>query len=128
MKQLALLPLAALAAGALILGRAPIHPALALPVAQAGPPPTQPIPGLEVLVRDSLHLVRGKRVGLITNHTAVTRSGRHAVDLLHATPGVRLTALYAPEHGIRGTVDGGEHIAAGRDARTGVPILSLYGR
>lgn len=88
----------------------------------------RPVPGLEVLLRDSLHLVRGKRVGLITNHTAVTRDGRHAVDVLHRHPEVRLAALFAPEHGIRGTADGGAAIANGRDTRTGVPIYSLYGR
>jgi uncharacterized protein YbbC (DUF1343 family) len=86
-----------------------------------------PLPGIDVLLRDSLHLVRGRRVGLITNHTAVTRDGRSDVDVLHATPGVRLVALYAPEHGIRGTTEGGEAIGSGRDARTGVPVFSLYG-
>jgi uncharacterized protein YbbC (DUF1343 family) len=86
-----------------------------------------PLPGIDVLLRDSLHLVRGKRVGLITNHTAVTRDGRSDVDVLFATPGVRLTALFGPEHGIRGNVDGGESIGAGRDPKTGVPVYSLYG-
>ncbi|HSU13975.1 DUF1343 domain-containing protein [Longimicrobium sp.] len=84
-------------------------------------------PGLEVLLRDSLHLVRGKRVGLITNHTAVTPDGRSAIDLLHQHPQVRLVALFGPEHGIRGNVDGGAHIASQRDARTGLTIHSLYG-
>ncbi|HYW06571.1 MAG TPA: exo-beta-N-acetylmuramidase NamZ domain-containing protein, partial [Longimicrobium sp.] len=69
---------------------------------------TAPIPGLEVLLRDSIHLVRGKRVGLITNHTAVTRDGRHAVDVLFRRRDVRLVALFAPEHGIRGVADGGK--------------------
>jgi len=86
-----------------------------------------PLPGIDVLLRDSLHLVRGRRVGLITNHTAVTRGGRSDVDVLFATPGVRLVALFAPEHGIRGTTEGGEAISGGRDARTGVPVFSLYG-
>ena len=85
------------------------------------------LPGIDVLLRDSLHLVRGRRVGLITNQTAVTRDGRSDVDVLHATPGVQLVALYAPEHGIRGTTEGGESIGNGRDARTGVPVFSLYG-
>jgi uncharacterized protein YbbC (DUF1343 family) len=130
MKPLAFVPLAALPAIAVLLAQ-PAPPRESSPPVtevRAARPPTQPVPGLEVLVRDSIHLVRGKRAGLITNHTAVTRAGRHAVDLLHATPGVRLAALYAPEHGIRGNVDGGEHIANGRDARTGVPVFSLYGR
>ncbi|HEX8321535.1 DUF1343 domain-containing protein [Longimicrobium sp.] len=85
------------------------------------------IPGLEVLLRDSLHLVRGKRVGLITNHTAVTRDGRSAIDALHRHPDVRLVALFGPEHGLRGNVDGGERIGTSRDSRTGLPVFSLYG-
>lgn len=109
-------------AAPVVLGGA-VAPTVGAPV-----PVVAPTPGLEVLLRDSLHLVRGKRVGLITNHTAVTRGGRHAVDVLHAHPDVTLAALYAPEHGIRGDVDGGESIANGRDARTGVPVFSLYGR
>jgi uncharacterized protein YbbC (DUF1343 family) len=86
------------------------------------------IPGLEVLLRDSLHLVRGKRVGLITNQTAVTADGRSGVDALMANPDVHLVALFAGEHGIRGTVDGGESIGSSRDPRSGLPVHSLYGR
>jgi uncharacterized protein YbbC (DUF1343 family) len=85
------------------------------------------VTGLEVLVRDSLQLVRGKRVGLITNQTAVTSRGEHAVDLLARTPGVRLVALFGPEHGVRGNIEGGERIADQRDSATGVPVYSLYG-
>lgn len=85
-------------------------------------------PGLEVFLRDSVKLVRGKRVGLITNHSAVTRDGRSAIDVLHAAPGVRLVALFAPEHGLRGNVGGGEAIRDGRDPRSGIPVFSLYGR
>src|SRR5688500_5801052 len=116
--------LAAAAAAALLCGAAIARPlqtapaeARELPAALAvhSPPPAVR-PGLEVLLRDSLHLVRGRRVGLITNHTAVTADGRSAVDVLHDHPDVRLVALYAPEHGIRGNVDGGDHIANGRDA------------
>jgi uncharacterized protein YbbC (DUF1343 family) len=84
-------------------------------------------PGLEVLLSDSLHLVRGKRVGLITNQTALARDGRHAIDLLHTAPGVALTALFAPEHGIRGQAGPGERIEGGVDESTGLPIHSLYG-
>jgi uncharacterized protein YbbC (DUF1343 family) len=107
-----------------------------VPPPAAAPPPAaqQParqqgvIPGLEVLVRDSLHLVRGKRVGLITNQSAVTRSGELAADLLARTPGVQLVALFGPEHGIRGELEAGETVAAGRDTKTGVPVFSLYDR
>jgi uncharacterized protein YbbC (DUF1343 family) len=127
-----MIPLAALPVAAVLAfgGSRPSAPVqTAPPAARAAEAAAQEvIPGLEILLRDSLHLVRGKRVGLITNHTAITRDGRHAADVLHRAPGVRLTALFAPEHGIRGTVDGGEAIAGGRDPRTGVPIHSLYGR
>jgi uncharacterized protein YbbC (DUF1343 family) len=83
--------------------------------------------GLEVLVRDSLALVRGKRVGLITNQTAVTSRGEHAVDVLARAPGVRLAALFGPEHGVRGTYEGGARVENQRDSATGIPVYSLYG-
>src|SRR5918999_3548220 len=83
--------------------------------------------GVEVLLRDSLHVLRGKRVGLITNHTGRDRTGTSTIDLLHRAPGVRLTALFGPEHGIRGTAQDGVKISSGVDSATGVPIYSLYG-
>jgi uncharacterized protein YbbC (DUF1343 family) len=86
------------------------------------------LPGLEVLLRDSAQLVRGKRVGFITNQTAVTSTGTSGIDLIHSAPGVQLVALYGPEHGLRGDVEGGVQIASDRDAKTGVPIFSLYGK
>lgn len=103
------------------------------PASQAAPPASAPgarqevVPGLEVLVRDSMHLVRGKRVGFITNQSAVTRSGEHAADFLRRS-GVNLVALFGPEHGIRGDLEAGATVTAGRDARTGVPVFSLYDR
>ncbi|MBC7187167.1 MAG: DUF1343 domain-containing protein [Calditrichaeota bacterium] len=72
-------------------------------------------------------LLKGKRVGVITNHTGIDRQGRHIADLLHEAPGVTLSKLFAPEHGIRGTAEAGAQIGAEVDAKTGVPILSLYG-
>jgi uncharacterized protein YbbC (DUF1343 family) len=84
-------------------------------------------PGITTLVTDSVHLITGKRVGLITNHTGRDAAGRSSIDLLFKTPGVRLTALFAPEHGIRGAAEGGARIASGVDAKTGVPVYSLYG-
>ncbi len=88
----------------------------------------QVVPGLEVILAEQKSLMRGKRVGLITNHTAVDRRGRHAVDLLAASPDVHLTALFAPEHGIRGAVQAGGEVAGSRDRKTGVPVYSLYGK
>jgi uncharacterized protein YbbC (DUF1343 family) len=83
--------------------------------------------GVEVLLRDSLRVLQGKRVGLITNHTGRDRNGTSTIDLLHRAPGVRLTALFAPEHGIRGAAADGVKIESGVDSATGVPIHSLYG-
>jgi uncharacterized protein YbbC (DUF1343 family) len=85
-------------------------------------------PGITVLLADSAHLVRGKRVGLITNHTGRDERGRSSIDLLHSAPGVKLVALFSPEHGIRGTITGGERISSGVDEKTGVPVYSLYGK
>jgi uncharacterized protein YbbC (DUF1343 family) len=84
-------------------------------------------PGLDVLLSDSLHLVRGRRVGLITNHTGVDRDGRSGIDRIHESLEVDLVALYSPEHGIRGTAMAGELVDSSMDAATGLPIHSLYG-
>ncbi len=84
-------------------------------------------PGIEVLLTDSIHLVEGRRVGLITNHTGIDASGVASIDRLMAAPEVHLVALFSPEHGIRGTVRGGDVIDSSRDAETGLPIHSLYG-
>ena len=85
------------------------------------------IPGVEVLLRDSMHLVRGKRVGFVTNQTALTSTGEAAIDVLARAPGMQLVALYGPEHGLRGGVEAGKKIESGRDEKTGIPVFSLYG-
>ena len=108
------------------------HAALAATVFACATAPAAQSPqrvrlGIEVLLSDSMHLIRGKRVGLITNHTGVVPDGRSSIDLLHRANGVRLTALFAPEHGIRGQADAGERIQASIDSATGVQIYSLYG-
>jgi len=84
-------------------------------------------PGIEVLLSDSLTLVKGRRVGLITNHTGIDHRRRPTIDLLAARTDLRLVALFSPEHGIRGTARPGEKILGGTDERTGLPIHSLYG-
>ncbi len=82
--------------------------------------------GIDVLVRDQFAQLAGLRVGLITNQTGIDR-GRHAtLDLLAAAPGVKLVALFSPEHGIRGALDQAK-IDDSRDEKTGLPIYSLYG-
>jgi len=83
-------------------------------------------PGLEVLLEQNLSLVRGRRVGVVTNHSAVTSDLAHIVDVLLAA-GVNLTALYGPEHGVRGDIADGQEIPSGKDPRTGVAVHSLYG-
>ena len=85
------------------------------------------VPGVEVLLQDSLHLLRGKRVGLITNHTGRDRKGTSTIDLLYRAPGVKLVALFGPEHGIRGAAKAGEKIGSSVDSATGLPVRSLYG-
>jgi len=86
------------------------------------------VPGVEVLLGDSLQLIRGKRVGLITNHSGRDRRGASTIDLLFRAPGVRLTALFGPEHGLRGVAQAGESVSTTTDSATGVPIYSLYGQ
>lgn len=73
-------------------------------------------------------LIDGKRVGLVTNHTAVLSNGKHIADVLHEYSGTTLTALFGPEHGIRGDAPDGRTIRDTIDARTGVPVYSLYGK
>jgi uncharacterized protein YbbC (DUF1343 family) len=83
--------------------------------------------GLDVLMADNAALLAGRRVGLITNHTGVDREGTSVIDLLHAHPDVDLVALFSPEHALTGRAAAGEHVASGRDPRTGLPVHSLYG-
>jgi uncharacterized protein YbbC (DUF1343 family) len=83
-------------------------------------------PGIEVFMADLPARLRGKRVGLITNASAVDRARTPVIDLVARHPDLKLVALLAAEHGIRGTVAEGARIADERDPQTGVPIYSLY--
>ena len=83
-------------------------------------------PGIEVLIADSAHLVRNRRVGLMTNHTGIDRAGTSDVERLLGA-GVTLVALFSPEHGFRGAAPPGEHVTSSTDTATGLPIYSLYG-
>jgi uncharacterized protein YbbC (DUF1343 family)/CubicO group peptidase (beta-lactamase class C family) len=83
------------------------------------------LPGIDVLARGDFAPLKGKRVGLVTNHTGLSASGVPTIDLLHKAPGVQLVALFSPEHGIRGIVDA--DVPSSQDERTGLPIHSLYG-
>ncbi len=83
--------------------------------------------GIDVLKRDGFRPLQGRRVGLITNHTGVSREGTSTVELLHKAPGVNLVALFSPEHGFQGKLDEG-NIRDTRDATTGLVVFSLYGK
>lgn len=71
-------------------------------------------------------MVEGKRVGLLSNHTGIV-GNRHTLDLL-LDEGLNVTTIFSPEHGFRGTADAGEKVSTSRDSRTGLPIVSLYGK
>jgi uncharacterized protein YbbC (DUF1343 family)/CubicO group peptidase (beta-lactamase class C family) len=80
--------------------------------------------GIDVLAAEGFASLKGKRIGLITNHTGLTREGKRNIDAMLAA-GVDLKALYSPEHGISGREDQ-ENIGHGRDDATGLPVWSLY--
>jgi len=90
--------------------------------------------GLDVLLREAqtggqhAALLTGKRIGLVTNMTGVDRQLRSNVDLLAAHPGWTLAALFGPEHGVRGDAQAGVAVDNARDAATGLPVYSLYGK
>lgn len=89
------------------------------------PIPGQVLTGLDLLVEENFRPLEGKRVGLVTNHTAVDRRGRSAVELFAQAKSLRLVALFSPEHGIAGTAN--SPVAHGTDPLTGLPVWSLYG-
>ena len=84
--------------------------------------------GIEVLKEQNFRCLEGKRVGLITNPTGVDNRMRSTIDILHEAPNVNLVALYGPEHGVRGDVHAGDHVTDIKDATTGLPVYSLYGK
>lgn len=83
--------------------------------------------GIEVLAENNFELLKGKRVGLITNATGVNSSLVSTIDLIDQAEGVELAALYGPEHGVRGEYAAGDKVKTYVDERTGVTVFSLYG-
>lgn len=83
--------------------------------------------GIDVLAAQGFRPIQGLRVGLVTNQTSVDSRGVPTRVVLKKAPGVRLTALYTPEHGIEGTIPAGKYVATRKDAVTGLPAHSLYG-
>lgn len=106
----------------------------AAPGSQAPKRPEAPVrpggvrPGVEVFLEKYLDLVRGKRVGLITNPTGADSRLRSTVDLLARHPAVKLVALYGPEHGVRGDAQAGEYVRFYDDPVYHLPVFSLYGQ
>jgi uncharacterized protein YbbC (DUF1343 family) len=118
--------LAALASGtlAMLLACAPDVPGAE---SETGEPAAAVVTGLEALLRDGPGVLEGRRIGLITNHTGIDRTGTIGIDRLHDDPRLELVALFSPEHSITGRLEAGEHVDSSRDADTGLPIHSLYG-
>jgi uncharacterized protein YbbC (DUF1343 family) len=83
--------------------------------------------GIEVLKSQNFKLLEGKRIGLITNPTGVDNALKSTIDILHEASNVNLVALFGPEHGVRGNVHAGDKVDNNTDAKTGLPVYSLYG-
>jgi uncharacterized protein YbbC (DUF1343 family) len=81
--------------------------------------------GIDVLEAQKFAPLRGKRVGLITNHTGVDANGKTTIELLKRAPGVQLVALFSPEHGLAGQLDA--KVPSSKDSSSGLPVFSLYG-
>ncbi|MBO4447515.1 MAG: DUF1343 domain-containing protein [Bacteroidales bacterium] len=84
-------------------------------------------PGIEVLRDSGFACLQGKRVALVTNPSGVDRNMRSSIEILASAPGVKLVALMAPEHGVRGDIWAGGKVESGTDPLTGLPVHSLYG-
>lgn len=82
--------------------------------------------GFDVLARDGFAALKGPRIGLVVNPSSIDRGRAHLVDRVAAAKDVKLTALFSPEHGLRGASD--TEVASGRDEKTGLPVHSLYGK
>lgn len=94
---------------------------------EPAPPATKGVMlGIDVLEAEGFATVKGKRIGLLTHPAGVNRLGVPTVDVLRRAPGVKLVALFGPEHGIHGDAPAAVSVASGTDARTGLPVHSLY--
>ncbi|MEV0601481.1 DUF1343 domain-containing protein [Streptomyces sp. NPDC050315] len=97
--------------------------------ASAAPPPSGGRPvrtGFDRLSADGYALLSGQRVGVVTNPTGITQDAQHLVDVMHADKGVRLTAVFGPEHGFRGTAQAGGSEGKSTDPATGLPVYDTY--
>ena len=85
-------------------------------------------PGVEVLRDDGFAELQGKRVGLVTNPTGIDNNFKSTVDILNEAPGVKLVALFGPEHGVRGNAHAGDVVGDAVDPLTGIKMYSLFGK
>jgi uncharacterized protein YbbC (DUF1343 family)/CubicO group peptidase (beta-lactamase class C family) len=88
--------------------------------------PDRVLPGIDVLAASGFAPLVGKRIGVITNQTGLDAEGRSTLQMLLQAPGVKVRAIFTPEHGLSGQLD--KKIASGRDPTTGLPVYSLYGK
>jgi uncharacterized protein YbbC (DUF1343 family)/CubicO group peptidase (beta-lactamase class C family) len=88
--------------------------------------PAQVQPGIEVLASSGFAAFKGKRIGVITNHSGIDAARRSTISLLRCAPGVKVRAIFSPEHGLTGKLD--EKVASGTDPLSGLPVYSLYGK
>ncbi len=84
--------------------------------------------GVEVFLEKNLDMVKGKRVGLITNPSGIDRHLRSTIELFYQNPKINLVALYGPEHGVRGNVQAGQYVPFYVDEKYHLPVFSLYGQ
>ena len=84
--------------------------------------------GLEILTNQKFDILKGKKVGLITNPTGIDHNLRSTIDILFNSPGVKMVALFSPEHGVRGDFAAGEQVGTVIDPITNLPVYSLYGK
>lgn len=84
--------------------------------------------GADLLLEKHFDLIKGKPLGIVCNHTSVLSDGHHLVDVLNDQPDVKIVALFGPEHGTRGDAPDGKSIEHGVDAKTHLPVYSLYGK
>jgi uncharacterized protein YbbC (DUF1343 family)/CubicO group peptidase (beta-lactamase class C family) len=124
----------AAAVGSALFGTAALPPSEGDSTSPASDAPLEPRPalpadtvrtGLDVLARQNFASLAGYSIGLVTNHTGIDLRGRRNIDLLASAPGVRLVAIFSPEHGLGG--DANTDVPNSRDGATGVPVWSLYG-
>jgi uncharacterized protein YbbC (DUF1343 family)/CubicO group peptidase (beta-lactamase class C family) len=83
--------------------------------------------GIDVLEAEKFKTLAGLRIGLITNHSGNSNDGKRTVDILHEAKGLKLLAIFSPEHGFFGNEDEVPQISSIRDPETGLPVYSLYG-